>query len=140
MGCTRPMVCYPIDSNATTCDCWWTSLSLEVGKRFPVKRNANRKFTQVLTFYTHDTKELVRKITINSHGMAQDLTALFTPGDVWKPSWDVHAKVGTTMFAKTWCNTYYNLKECFTLYISEDLKPPKAMVAPVGTIVISLVF
>jgi len=138
--CVRPLVCYPLDTNATTCDCWWYTLSLQVGKRFSVKRNANRKITTVINWYTHDTQTLVRKMTINSHGMWNDISGIFTPGQVWVPSWDEEKRIGTTSYFKSYCNKYYNLKECFLIYVSEDLRAPKKVTAPVGMIVISVVF
>jgi hypothetical protein len=124
-------------SNWTSCDCMITGLPTFAGEAIPDKLNADKEISVVLRFYTAGGVQS-GQVVLTAGGWLSDFAGAYVPGAVFYPSWIYSPP--TTNFAKTYCNTMYNIKECWTLYIGEDIEASGAVMAPVGGIVMATIF
>ncbi|EGB04089.1 hypothetical protein AURANDRAFT_67523 [Aureococcus anophagefferens] len=124
-------------SNWTSCDCFIAGLPSFAWQGIPDKLNADEEIAVILRVYSQNG---IHWLTagLDYNGWMVDLAGAGIPGAVHNPAYIYNTP--TTVFAKTWCVTTYTIKECWSVYIGEDLETPAHILAPVHSILIALAF
>ena len=124
-------------SNWTDCSCFIAGLPDFAWQSIPDKLNADKEIMVILRVYNSNGLQVIQ-VGLDYNGWMIDFGGAGIPGAFHNPAY--LANPPTTSFAKTWCVTSYTFKECWTLYIGEDMETSAAIMAPVGGIIIALVF
>ncbi|EGB03355.1 hypothetical protein AURANDRAFT_68066 [Aureococcus anophagefferens] len=123
-------------SNWTDCSCFIAGLPDFAWQSIPDKLNADKEIMVILRVYNSNGFQVIQ-VGLDYNGWMIDFGGAGIPGAFHNPAY--LANPPTTSFAKTWCVTSYTFKECWTLYIGEDMETSAAIMAPVGNIIFALI-
>ncbi|EGB03242.1 hypothetical protein AURANDRAFT_68184 [Aureococcus anophagefferens] len=124
-------------SNWTSCSCFIGGLPDFAWQAIPDKLNADKEIMVILRVYAKSGVQVLQA-GLDINGWMIDFGGAGVPGAFHNPAY--LASPPTTSFAKTWCVSSYTVKECWTLYIGEDMETSAAIMAPVGAIIMAVLF
>jgi hypothetical protein len=124
-------------SNWTSCSCFIAGLPDFAWQAIPDKLNADEEIMIKLRAYLQNGNHILTA-GLDKYGWMIDFGGAGVPGAFHNPAY--LKSEPTTKYAKTWCVTTYTIKECWTLYIGEDMETPARILAPVGSIIFALIF